>query len=620
MRRFVQPRNRNRVPWGSFLVVAVLLAQGFPVDTLCGEDAISPLAIGATLPEFSLQDPLGKSYSPSDFDGQKVLVVYFFGTECPIAKLQSVQLQQAWSAHAEKGIALVGIDSNQQDSLRDLEAYAKQNELTFPLLKDPGNRIADAFGARRTPEVFVFGPDRKLVYRGAIDDQYTYGLQRPRSDRQYLNLAVRAVLAGEEVQTPVTEPVGCLIGRKREPQPGSSVTFSNQIIRLLQDNCVRCHREGEVAPMELTDYEEVAGWAEMIREVVNERRMPPWHADPAHGQFANDPRLSDDQIALINQWVAAGAPAGDPADLPPPAQFVEGWRIGEPDVVVEMSDRPFRVKATGEVPYQYFSVDLAAVDPRFKEDTWVKAAECRIGNRAVVHHIIVAAEPPKESRGQKHEKFVRSEWITAIAPGSPPLQLPDGYAKLIPGGSKLIFQMHYTPIGTPQEDLSKVGFIFADPDEVRRVVGTRQAVNEKIKIPAGAANHPEYSEFTFPRDGLLLSLFPHMHLRGKSFRYEAFYPDGSSEILLEIPRYDFNWQNGYKLDPAKPIPRGTRIVCTAHFDNSADNLANPDPTKVVRWGDQTWEEMMIGYLDIAWAEQDLQRGRDSGAPAATEAK
>jgi hypothetical protein len=355
-----------------------------------------------------------------------------------------------------------------------------------------------------------------------------------------------------------------------------------------------------VGPFSLTDYEEVAGWAEMIREVVNDQRMPPWHANPEHGDFANDSRLSKEELGLINQWVDAGAPQGKLSDLPEPKKFTTGWQIGEPDLVVAMSDKPYKVPATGVVDYEHF-----VVDPGFTEDKWIKAAECRIGNRAVVHHIIVAADTGKK----RDNGSVKSEWISATAPGSPPLVLPEGHAKFVPAGSKLIFQMHYTPIGTPQEDISKVGFIFADPSEVRKTVGTREIVNDDFRIPPGADNHEVTASFRFRRDAKVLSLFPHMHLRGKSFRYEATYPDGTSEILLDIPRYDFNWQNGYKFKEARLFPKGTVIKCTAHYDNSEKNLANPDSSKTIRWGDQTWDEMMIGYFDMTWADEDLQASR-----------
>ena len=570
-------------------------------------EAIRPLDIGAPLPSFQLKDFVGKPIATDDLK-KDLVIVYFFGTECPIAKFYSIRLQKELDQHRDLSIDLVAINSNQQDSIRDLIRYAKENKLSFPLLKDPGNEIADAFGAERTPQVFVFDKQRKLRYRGAIDDQYTYGLQRPNIENRYLKDAVASLLGGKKIKTPVTDPVGCLIGRKMAPKKNAKVTFSNQISRILQDNCMSCHRTGEIGPFSLEDYDEVTGWAEMIREVVNEKRMPPWHANPDHGKFSNDASLTEEEIRLINQWVDAGAPQGDPRNLPEAKVYAEGWQIGKPDQEFWMSEEPFEVPADGVVDYKHY-----VVDPGFKEDKWIKAAECRMGNRAVVHHIIVAAKPPRRWRGkisaeeqkQLEKSIVHSEWITATAPGSPPLILPDGYAKLVPAGSKLIFQMHYTPNGTPQKDRSKVGFIFAKPEEVKKIVGTQQVINEKfidhqLAIPPNDSNFEMKARFRVRKDALILSLFPHMHVRGKSFTYLAKYPDGREETLLDIPRYDFNWQNGYLYEKPKEIPKGTIIECTAHYDNSEENLANPDATRAVTWGDQTWDEMMIGYFDMAW--------------------
>ena len=471
-------------------------------------------------------------------------------------------------------------------------------------MKDPRNEIADRFGAQRTPEVFVLDEQRKVRYHGRIDDQYHYEIQRADAQRNYLVDALEALLAGKEIETPETETIGCHIGRILEADESSEVTYSNQISRILQNNCVQCHREGEIAPFELTDYDEVVGWAEMIEEVVKEQRMPPWHADPQHGKFKNDARLSERDKQLIYAWVKAGAPQGDPEELPPPREFVQGWRIGEPDQVVKMRSTPFQVPARGEVKYQYF-----VADPGWKEDKYIQAAEARAGNRAVVHHIIVGHTGRIEARSRSHG--LSSDWITAMAPGSLPLILEDGMAKLVPAGSKLVFQMHYTPNGTATEDLSYVGFKFADASQVKRIVGTNKAANTRFAIPPHADNHRVEADFHFKRDSLMLAMFPHMHLRGKSFRYTAIYPDGKEEILLNVPNYDFNWQNGYALEEPKLMPAGTRLHCVAHFDNSEENLANPDPTKRVRWGDQTWEEMMIGYFDMCYVD-DLQD--PSGGP------
>lgn len=518
------------------------------------------------------------------------LVVVFVGVECPIVNLSIETLAKHQAEYGER-VSFVLIDSNQQDTLLEMEQFAKRHQLTVPLLKDPGNRIADLFEAERTPEVVLLDSTRRVRYRGQIDDRYTYGLQRVAAQSEFLKDAIDKVLAGEEPEVAQTESVGCHIGRKLEPREDSVVTYCGQIAAILNEHCVRCHRAGEIGPFALDSYEEVVGWAEMIAEVVEDQRMPPWHASADHGVFSNDARLPQEVKRAIFDWVAAGAPYGDESQLPEPPQFIEGWQIDEPDLVVSMSEIPVELPATGEIPYRYFEVD-----PGFTEDRWIQQAECRPGNRAVVHHIIVAINPPGED--DKELRSELGEWLTATAPGALPLRLPEGYAKRIPAGSKLVFQMHYTTNGRPATDLSQVGFVFADPASVKHEVVTRQAAEGRFQIPPYADNHRVDAWHRFERDSVVTTFFPHMHLRGKAFRYVAHYPDGREEILLDIPKYDFNWQNAYVLAEPLRVPAGTNLQCIAHFDNSENNFSNPNPAIEVSWGDQTWQEMMIGYFDM----------------------
>ena len=520
----------------------------------------------------------------------------FVGWECPIVRQYLPTITRIQEKFADQKVRVLTINSNQHDSLTELQHFVRATKFNIPILKDVGNKVADQFNAQRTPDAFLIDGHGKVVYQGAIDNQYTYGRQRPKATEQYLVNAIDATLKGKPVARQFVEPAGCIIGRvfKSTGQTEHKVTYSNQVSRILQKNCSSCHREGEIGPFALMNYDEVVGWAGMIQEVVNERRMPPWHANPEHGTFSNDCRLSEDEIEMINQWVDSGAPQGDPSNLPKPVKYVQGWQIGEPDVVIPMDDKPYKVPARGTVEYQYFEVD-----PGFKEDKWVTAAECRPGNRAVIHHIIVGIRGEGDfGRGGVHGEL-HSDWIAATAPGSLPMMLPEGYAKLVPAGSSLIFQMHYTPNGIATTDISSIGLKFLDAEQVTHRVLTMKAHNENFKIPPGVDNHRVNARFRFDQDAELLSLFPHMHLRGKAFRYTAVYPDAQQEILLDVPNYDFNWQNGYQLGKPKMMAEGTRIKCVAHFNNSESNLANPNPKKTVRWGDQTWEEMMIGYFNVA---------------------
>ncbi|MBX7168545.1 MAG: redoxin domain-containing protein [Pirellulales bacterium] len=581
--------RRTLIAWMVCLLVAVAMC----LPMLAAESATS--AVGKSIAAFSLQDFRGKQVALGDFPEAKAVVVVFLGVECPLAKLYGPRLMELAEAYQAQGVQFIGIDSNRQDSITELAAYARAHGIEFPVLKDAGNVVADQFGAQRTPEVFLLDAERVVRYHGRIDDQYGFttggGYARPEIRHRDLAAALDALLAGQPVTTTETEVPGCIIGRIKTPQADAPVTYSNQIARILQERCAECHRPGQIAPFSLTSYDEVVGWAEMIDEVVRDNRMPPWHADPHYGHFSNDARLTPEQLQQIHDWVAAGAPEGDRAELPEPREYVTGWQMPfEPDQVVYMSDEAYHVPAEGVVDYQYFTVD-----PGFTEDKWLKTAECVPGNRGVVHHIIVFARPP-ESRAKDARGF---HFVAGFAPGTRPFVFPDGMAKLIPAGSKLIFQMHYTPNGTPQDDRSSIGLKFTDAKGVTHRVATDRAINHNFRIPAGDPNYEVTARRKFLDDALILAYFPHMHLRGKSFRYIAELPDGSSEIVLDVPRYDFNWQNHFILSQPRKMPAGSAIRCIAHFDNSADNLANPDPQSDVLWGDQTFEEMMIGWFDIA---------------------
>jgi hypothetical protein len=500
-----------------------------------------------------------------------------------------------------KGVAFLGIDANEQDGITQIAHLAREHHIEFPILKDVGNAVADQLGAQRTPEVFVLDEKRVVRYWGRVDDQYGVGYSRPRLTRRDLAVALEELLAGKPVSQPVGHPEGCFIGRVRRDAGKRDVTYSKQVARILQARCVSCHRTGSIGPFVLTSYKDAAGWAATIREVIEQERMPPWRADPKYGVFANDARLPDREKKLIYEWIDHGCPEGDPKDLPKPISFVEGWRIPKPDLILSMPE-PFTVPATGEVPYQYF-----AVDPGFKKDKWVKASEGQPGNRSVVHHMIVFVQPPGSQPLSETGGF-GGQFLAGGVPGLPPMILDEGDARFIPAGSKLVFQMHYTPNGTEQKDQSRVGLVFAEPKSVVRELKSDMALNFKFQIPPGAHHYPVEAEFRFRQDSLLYSLMPHMHLRGKSFRFEAVYPDQKREILLDVPHYSFDWQNQYVLAKPKLMPEGTVLHCVAHFDNSKDNLSNPNPKETVTWGDQTWQEMMVGYIVSSLAYQDLRPG------------
>ena len=565
--------------------------------------------LGRAVENFTLRDYRGKEHSLDDYSESELIVVAVLGTECPLARLYAPRLARMATEFESRGVTFLGLNANRHDSITEIAAYAQRHEIPFPILKDLGNRVADLLSAARTPEVFVLDGQLIVRYHGRIDDQYGVGYVRDEPIRRDLQIALEELLAGEAVSLPVTQAVGCIIGRVREPDPDSDVTYSNRIAGILQARCIECHRTGQIAPFALTEYGEVVGWAEMIAEVVSENRMPPWHASAAYGEFSNERRLSEDEKATIIAWADAGAPEGDAIPQIQTEHYVDDWQLPrEPDLTFDIQDEPFVVPAEEALEYQYFTVD-----PELTEDTWVQAGEIRPGNPAVVHHILMWVVPPE---GTLKDIFSSSgKFLFAYVPGLSPVEFPPGMAKLVPAGSKFVFQTHYTPIGTEQLDHGRVGLVRAESADVTTRVITRSAEQHKLVIPPGAPNHPEEATTrSLPRDSLLLGMMAHAHLRGKSFRYEALYPDGTTEILLDIPHYDFNWQTYYRLDEPKLLPAETRIHCIAHYDNSPDNLSNPDPADEVRWGNQTWDEMLIGYFDIAVPRTESADEEDSAEP------
>ena len=389
-----------------------------------------------------------------------------------------------------------------------------------------------------------------------------------------------------------------------------TVTFARDIAPVLQKNCQGCHRPGEAAPFSLLTYEQARPWARAMKEAVLLKKMPPWFADPHYGKFSNDRSLAQKDVDTLVAWADGGTPLGDPKDLPPPVDFVEGWSIPKPDVIYELP-HPYQIPASGTIEYQ-----KVVVPSGFTEDKWVQFAEARPDDRARVHHMILFirepgshwlrdAKPgvffvaPKTTDASVDTSALPSDFLVGYAPGQPAAILPPGQAKLIKAGSDLVLEIHYTTNGTASTDRSKFGLVFAKQPPKERVL-TLSATNGTFKIPPGDPNYKVDASFELGTTVKLASVHPHMHGRGKDFEYRIVYPTGETETLLRVPRYDWHWQLWYNLAAPIVLPKGTRIECTAHFDNSPNNPDNADPTKEVTWGDQSWDEMMVGFFDLAF--------------------
>ena len=576
---------------GGLLVLGILAnAHVAAAAGPAGGENLQAALLGLALPGTD-----GRDVPLAGFKDKKAVVVVFTGSECPVNNFYMQRLAELAKSYKDKGVQFLAINSNSQDSMDAIAKHAKQYGLAFPVLKDADQKAADAFKAERTPEAFVVDRLGKICYRGRIDDQFGVGFQRPKPTRADLATAIDEVLAGKAVSVPRTQAAGCLIARTKKADPAGAVTYTNQIARIFQKNCQECHRPGQIGPFSLLTYGQAKGWADMIRETVSDGRMPPWLADPHYGKFANDRRLSKEDKATLMAWIDQGCPRGADKDLPAPKDWYEGWWIGKPDAIITMQE-DFTVPASpgkNGIPYKYFTVPT-----NFTEDKWIQAAEARPGNKAVVHHIIVTASGAASGSG-------RFNYLVGVAPGEEPLVLPSGMAKKISKGAKLTFQMHYTANGTEQKDRSSVGLIFCK-EPPKHTVHTASIMQMALKLAPGDGNYQVVSSAKYDKDTVILSFMPHMHVRGKDFEYRVEYPDGRSEVVLSVPRYDFNWQLRYVLDKPLLIPAGSKVLCKAHFDNSTGNPNNPDPAATVRWGQQTWDEMMIGWMQYYHPEEEIK--------------
>ena len=445
-----------------------------------------------------------------------------------------------------------------------------------------------------------------------MDDRRGYGTRHATATRDYLSEALEAVLAGAPVEIEPPETQGCLItptagvaspaGPPLAGEGGEAVTYSGGVARLLERKCVPCHRTGGIAPFAMPDFYTVRGWSAMMREVVRTRRMPPWGADPRHGRFRDDLSLTPEETRLLVGWIESGAPRGEGPDPLADLELEENeWPLGPPDIV--LAGREQEIPAAGTIPYRY-----SLMGEPLEEGVWLRAAHLKPSNPKVLHHALAfegrlggrAAAP--DGDGSTRVPFYE-RMITKYNPGVAAEPFPAGTGRWVPAGARIRVQLHYTPTGRTETDRPVLGLYLMDtPPE--RELRYAAALNGSFEIPPHADRHEVEAEVVFERAVTLYSLQPHMHYRGRSMRFAAHYPDGSTEILLSVPRYDFNFQTSYTLAEPKLLPAGTRVVCSGTFDNSARNEANPDPTRAVRWGLQSSDEMFIGYLVYSAADPD----------------
>jgi len=604
MRRFVKSSSLR-----SLVILLLAMSSMTGKTTRASEKAERTLF--RRLPGLDVKDIAGNPVDlPALAHGGNGLAILFRSETCPVSKQYGPTFDRLEKKLKNLGIATVIVNPVATDPKAAIDKF-RATIPGVPYVHDAEERLAAAFEARSTTEAFLFDKALTLRYRGGVDDQFAVGtaLENPR--HEWLLDAAADLIAGRDVRLTITDPSGCLL----DPHPAagispskSAVTFHGSISRVFQKHCQECHREGGLAPFPLVNYDDAKAHRAMIARELKRGQMPPWFAekttDETHPGWRNDRSLSDADKAEVLAWLEAGLPEGDPTQAPLPRHFSEsGWAIENPDLVLKLA-APIEIPAQGKMPYQ-----IRTVETGLTEDKWLAACEIRPTDRQAVHHVLVFLLPPKQNGKADPglDDDDRRGFFAAYVPGTASMTLPEGYGKLVPKGSRFRFQIHYTPYGEATKDQLEIGLKWHEspPSKETKVFGL---TNPAIEIPAGAARHVETAKVRIPADVRLLGFLPHMHVRGAAFEYAVVYPDGKRQVLLNVPRYDFNWQLHYQLAAPVEVPAGSTVIATAVFDNSEGNRANPDPTKTVRWGQQTDEEMLLGYVEYDTAEKFAMPG------------
>jgi mono/diheme cytochrome c family protein len=549
----------------------------------------------------------GTTHRIGNCEGYQSVAVVFLSHECPISREYIPELNRLAGMLADRPVKFVGVVSEPGLTRSAAVKFQKEFKIAFPLLFDASGEIAAALRPTHVPEAFVLDAASQVVYRGRIDDQYSeIGKKRPAAATHDLADAIHATLDGKAIATVRTTPVGCPCKKEPATETPEQTTYNRDIAPILFANCAECHRPGEVAPFSLLTYEDAAKRAEFLGDVTRERQMPPWKAEIGHSRFLGERRLTDAQIALIEAWAKAGAPQGNPEDLPPQPQFASGWRLGKPDLELK-APVPFTVPAGGEDIFQHFIIPID-----IPEDKTVVGFEFRAGNAAVVHHAILFLDTSGVGRRKDAEtpepgyKTFGSIGIPVAGiigvwtPGMTPRFYPQGAGMPVRKGTDLVLQLHVHPSGKEETDQSSIALYFADKPVERTMSRAPFLVGSlMIDIPAGAREHTIKSSVTLPADITLISLMPHMHLVGKEMKLTATFPDGKVDTLIWIKDWNFYWQDNYVYHEPVRLPAGTKLDVVSRYDNSENNPLNPSkPAKRVFFGNGSTDEMCFGIFQL----------------------
>jgi hypothetical protein len=540
----------------------------------------------------------------SEIMGAKGLVLIFTGTQCPIANSYAPDIAKWAIDWKEKGVNIALVYANPGDAGK-LTAHANEYKLSgVTQINDPLHQLTDKFGATVTPESFVLNADSKVVYTGRLDDKYV-DRGKPKGSpvaKHDLKNAVMALVNNTPQPVAKIKAFGCVIESPIEKVP-TSPTYAKDVAKILNENCVSCHRAGEIGPMRLDNVESARAFAQNIADVADRRFMPPWKPLENHGKFAGERKLSEAQIETLKVWAQSNAPAGDIAKVPTLPKFTSGWSLGKPDLILKMP-KPWKVAASGEDIYQCFVIPTGVT-----KDMQVAAVEYRAGNSKVVHHVIgyldtkgaarklEAANPDDGYTSFGGPGFLPSGELGGWAPGNLPKFLPDGLARTLPANSDLVMQVHYHANGKEEEDVTQVGIYFSKKPASKEFVSYPILAN--VNIPAGEKNYVTEQTISVPGDITLYAVTPHMHLLGRTIGMELTLPNGKKQPLIQINDWDFNWQDTYYYQTPMRIPKGSKITLKATYDNSENNPRNPNsPPKKVTFGEATTDEMCVGFIGM----------------------
>ena len=548
---------------------------------------------------FTLLDHEGRSHELYYYQDAPAIVIMIQGNGCPIVRNAWADFKAVKDSFADKGVRFYMLNANRQDTREKVRAEAEAFAYDLPILKDESQLIAESLGIKRTAEVLVISPeDWSIIYRGPVNDRLGYGQQRAEANEHYLADALDAVLAGGPVEKRIRRSKGCIVNLPETAKRAehAAISYSETIAPMLEKNCASCHEEGGIAPWAMTDYSMIEGFAPMIREVVRTKRMPPWSADPHIGTFNNARGLTIEERRTLVHWIEAGAPRGEgPDPLAARISNATEWPLGEPDLIIEAP--AFDVPASGIVDYQFPTV----LNP-LERDVWVRAVTVVPGDKTVVHHALVGSSEQVTKPGEGDYQDVFDNYLIGFVPGAESYIYPEGTGVQVKAGGEFRFQMHYTTSGRATTDKTRLGLYFHDEPPAHRL-RQQVALNVALGIPPNTTDHMEKAYFEFDHPATIYMLFPHSHYRGKSSVFDVAYPDGRTQTILSVPDYDFNWQHSYNLTVPLDVPKGARLIHRTLYDNTARNLANPNPDRTVPWGLQSHDEMLYGSFMFRWTEE-----------------